>query len=142
MKTLREMMDLVEAAQSPFYKGYDDAYYDSKDLNPYKPGSSEYDDYNRGNKAGEADVMGNSTEGSDKISVGDTITWWYNKAHPNYEGIVRKVSGDTIVVYAPGSGDTFKLTKDDIRSVVKGGNDLEEAATLDAIARIEQLTDK
>ena len=55
-------------------------------------------------------------EGAGNIEVGDKITWWYNKYHPDYQGIVRRVSGNTIIVYAPGSGDTFKLTKDDIRS--------------------------
>lgn len=60
-------------------------------------------------------------EGTDNIEVGDKITWWYNKFHPNYEGIVRKVQGNTIIVYAPGSGELYQLTKDDIRSHKKQG---------------------
>lgn len=55
-------------------------------------------------------------EGHGKIEVGDRITWWYNKFHPNYEGIVRKLRGPYIIVYAPGSGQLYQLTKDDIRS--------------------------
>lgn len=148
MKTLREMMDLVEAAQTSFYKGYDDAYYDSKDSNPYETGSTEYDDYVRGNTAGLADVTDKSSEGTNEISVGDTVTWWYNKYHPDYEGIVRDVRGNTIIVYAPGSGDMFKLTKDDIRSHQKSNRsndeeqDVDEAATPEAITKVEQLASK
>ena len=68
-------------------------------------------------------------EGVGNIEVGDKITWWYNKYHPDYEGIVREVIGNTIIVYAPGSGDRFKLTKDDIRSHKKQSvrdNDFDE----------------
>ena len=60
-------------------------------------------------------------EGAGNIEVGDKITWWYNKFHPNYEGIVRRVSGNTIDVYAPGSGSMYRLTKQDIRSHEKKG---------------------
>jgi hypothetical protein len=58
---------------------------------------------------------------SSGIEVGDKITWWYNKFHPNYEGIVRRVAGMYIDVYAPGSGQMYRLTKDDIRSHEKQG---------------------
>jgi hypothetical protein len=60
-------------------------------------------------------------EGSHHIEVGDKITWWYNKFHPNYEGVVRKLDGPYIIVYAPGSGQLYKLTKEDIRSHEKKG---------------------
>ena len=81
-------------------------------------------------------------EGLHNIEVGDKITWWYNKFHPNYEGIVRKVQGNTIIVYAPGSGQMYRLTKDDIRSHEKKGvaeEQLEET-TPEAIAKINELT--
>ena len=60
-------------------------------------------------------------EGSNNIEVGDKITWWYNKFHPNYEGIVKQLQGPYIIVYAPGSGQMYQLTKDDIRSHKKKG---------------------
>jgi len=60
-------------------------------------------------------------EGSNNIEVGDKITWWYNKFHPNYEGIVRRVEGKYLVVYAPGSGSLYKIEKSDIRSHEKKG---------------------
>ena len=61
------------------------------------------------------------TEGVHNIEPGDKITWWYNKFHPNYEGVVREVRGSTLIVYAPGSGQLYQLTKDDIRSHEKKG---------------------
>ena len=60
-------------------------------------------------------------EGSNNIEVGDKITWWYNKFHPNYEGIVKQLQGPYIIVYAPESGQMYQLTKDDIRSHKKKG---------------------
>lgn len=86
---------------------------------------------------GETDWKG-VAEGSNNIEVGDKITWWYNKFHPNYEGIVRRVSGNTIDVYAPGSGSMYRLTKQDIRSHEKKGvaEDLEESFDM----KINELT--
>lgn len=69
---------------------------------------------------GVAEGMNNNGVEVSNIQPGDTITWWYNRAHPDYEGVVREVRGSTLIVYAPGSGAMYQLTKDDIRSHKKG----------------------
>ena len=69
---------------------------------------------------GVAEARNNNGVEVSNIQPGDTITWWYNRAHPNYEGQVREVRGSTLIVYAPGSGSLYQLSKDDIRSHEKG----------------------
>ena len=80
--------------------------------------------------------------GSKNIEVGDKVTFWYNKFNPNYEGIVRQIVGDGIMVYTPGSNEIYRLTKADILSHTKKGvseEQLEETSP-EAIAKINQIT--
>jgi len=105
---------------TPYDQGRDDAKKGRAYDNPYdQPGEEqEHSQYKKGYEQGKKPGV---AEGSNNIEVGDKITWWYNKFHPNYEGIVRRVSGNTVDVYAPGSGSMYRLSKEDIRSHEKKG---------------------
>lgn len=72
------------------------------------------------------------------IEPGDQITWWYNKFHPNYVGIVRRVEGKYLVVYATGAGQLYRIEKSDVRSLKKGVAE----ASLEEVEQISESEDK
>ena len=59
-----------------------------------------------------------SSPGNEEFQVGQPVTFYYSKYHPNLKAVIVKIYGNFIDVKSQDSGDVFKLHREAVKSVL------------------------